>query len=177
MKSSSMDVNASVGDDQYYSSEISFCQICIEAKPANEMRNCTDRCTHVYCSECITKHFAANIQENITQITYPYLDCQETLEPHFCRDIIPGQVFDRWENALCEFARCFILEFSSQEYFNSWRVIKIAGQNIGRLKVRSLVSSPRKSKIYCLRRRNVNAENRGWQICFAAPEIDLGIER
>ncbi|MCL7026709.1 hypothetical protein MKW94_009422 [Papaver nudicaule] len=93
---SSMDANATFGD------EISLCQICIEAKPANEMRNCTNRCTHVYCSECIAKHVAAKIQENITRITCPDLDCQATLEPHLCRDIIPGQVFDRWENALCE---------------------------------------------------------------------------
>ncbi|MCL7035229.1 hypothetical protein MKW94_004768 [Papaver nudicaule] len=66
------------------------------------MRNSTNSCTHVYCSECIAKHVASKIQENITQIKCPEFNCKETLEPYLCRDMIPWEVFDRWENALCE---------------------------------------------------------------------------
>ncbi|KAI3912883.1 hypothetical protein MKW98_012825 [Papaver atlanticum] len=98
---SSMDVNASAGDVQY-STENSFCEICMETKPTSEMRKSTIKCSHVYCSDCITKHIAAKIQDNITQITCPEFNCKQTLEPNLCRDIIPAQVFDRWENALCE---------------------------------------------------------------------------
>ncbi|KAI3897332.1 hypothetical protein MKW92_047001 [Papaver armeniacum] len=98
---SSMNANSSAGDDQY-SSENSFCEICMEAKPTSEMRKSTIKCSHIYCFECIARHIAAKIQDNITQITCLEFNCKETLEPHLCRDIIPGQVFDRWENALCE---------------------------------------------------------------------------
>ncbi|XP_026398130.1 E3 ubiquitin-protein ligase RNF14-like [Papaver somniferum] len=98
---STMNVNASAGDDQY-SSEMSFCEICMEAKPTSEMRKSTIKCSHIYCFECIAKHIAAKIQDNISQITCLEFNCKEILEPHLCRDIIPAQVFDRWENALCE---------------------------------------------------------------------------
>ncbi|MCL7049819.1 hypothetical protein MKW94_000319 [Papaver nudicaule] len=74
---SSADVDAGAGD----ASESSFCDICMmcmEAKPTTK------------------------IQENISQITCLKFNCEESLEPYLCRDIIPGQVFDSWENALCE---------------------------------------------------------------------------
>ncbi|KAI3856527.1 hypothetical protein MKX03_028369 [Papaver bracteatum] len=100
-KKISIDVNASVGEDQC-SSEMSFCEICMEAKAKSETRNTTSKCSHSYCSECITKHIQAKIQENISMITCPETNCKETLEPYSCRDIISGQVLDRWENALCE---------------------------------------------------------------------------
>ncbi|KAI3856524.1 hypothetical protein MKX03_028366 [Papaver bracteatum] len=92
---------ASVRFDQY-SSQYSFCEISMENNRRSEMRKSTIKCSHIYCSDCITKHIAAKIQENITQITCPESSCAETLEPHLCRDIIPAQVFDRWDNALCE---------------------------------------------------------------------------
>ncbi|KAI3856535.1 hypothetical protein MKX03_028377 [Papaver bracteatum] len=93
--------SSSSNDDQC-SSGMSFCDICIESKAKSETRHSTSKCSHIYCSVCITKHITAKIQENISMITCPDSTCNETLEPHLCRDIISGQVLDRWENALCE---------------------------------------------------------------------------
>ncbi|KAI3935953.1 hypothetical protein MKX01_021904 [Papaver californicum] len=87
---SSMDVNASVGVNSY-SSKMSFCEIFMEAKPKSETRSSTNKCSHIYCSECITKHIPAKIHVNITQITCPEFNCNEMLELHLCKDIIPGQ--------------------------------------------------------------------------------------
>ena len=42
------------------------------------------------------------LQENISSVKCPDPKCRGLLEPHCCRDIIPQEVFDRWENALCE---------------------------------------------------------------------------
>ncbi|KAI3985261.1 hypothetical protein MKX01_039506 [Papaver californicum] len=98
---SSMAVNDCVGVNQY-SSEMRFCEICMEAKPKSETRNSTNKCSHIYCSECITKHIAAKIHVNIIQITCPEFNCKKTLELHLCKDIVPEQVFDRWDKALCE---------------------------------------------------------------------------
>ncbi|MCL7051535.1 hypothetical protein MKW94_003853 [Papaver nudicaule] len=90
-------------DDQgQCSSEMSFCEICMEAKAKSETRSSTSKCSHIYCSECITKYIEAKIQEKISMITCPESTCKETLEPYLCRDMISGQVLDRWENALCE---------------------------------------------------------------------------
>ncbi|MCL7037034.1 hypothetical protein MKW94_017400, partial [Papaver nudicaule] len=82
--------------------EGSVCEICMEAKPGNEMRNTSNNCSHTYCSKCITEHISAKLQENFTMITCPELNCKQVFERHMCRDIIPLQVFDRWETALKE---------------------------------------------------------------------------
>ncbi|KAI3993927.1 hypothetical protein MKX01_002940 [Papaver californicum] len=81
---------------------MSFCEFCMEAKLKSETRSSTNKCSHIYYSECITKHIAAKIHVNIIQITCPEFNCKETLELHLCKDIIPGQVFDHWDKALCE---------------------------------------------------------------------------
>lgn len=93
---------SSSSDDDQCSSGMSFCDICIESKAKCETRHSTSKCSNIYCSVCITKHITAKIQENISMITCPDSTGNETLEPHLCRDIISGQVLDRWENALCE---------------------------------------------------------------------------
>ncbi|XP_024040867.1 E3 ubiquitin-protein ligase RSL1-like [Citrus sinensis] len=48
------------------------------------------------------KYVASKLQESITTIGCPVAGCQGLLEPDYCRNILPQQVFDRWGNALCE---------------------------------------------------------------------------
>ncbi|XLR09955.1 hypothetical protein S83_037893, partial [Arachis hypogaea] len=45
---------------------------------------------------------AAKIQENISNVKCPEPKCRGILEPQNCMSIIPKEVFERWENALCE---------------------------------------------------------------------------
>ncbi|XP_077240898.1 E3 ubiquitin-protein ligase RSL1-like [Tasmannia lanceolata] len=103
---SSKDIVISTDSEKFVTAEIgessgSLCQICIETKPHEEMfRN--ENCSHVFCSDCISKHIAAKIQQNITMVECPYLGCQGLLEPEFCRAIIPVEVFERWENGVFE---------------------------------------------------------------------------
>ncbi|KAE9453358.1 hypothetical protein C3L33_14750, partial [Rhododendron williamsianum] len=85
------------------SSQLIFCPICMDAKPTSEMfKNTT--CSHPFCLDCISKHVAVKIQDNISTVKCPDLNCQGVLHlnPEFCRRILPPQLFDRWENALCE---------------------------------------------------------------------------
>ncbi|GMP45819.1 hypothetical protein CsSME_00014200 [Camellia sinensis var. sinensis] len=58
--------------------------------------------THLFCSDCIAKHVAVKIQENISMVTCPELNCEVVLQLESCRLIIPKLVFDRWKNALYE---------------------------------------------------------------------------
>ncbi|KAF8401158.1 hypothetical protein HHK36_014462 [Tetracentron sinense] len=90
----------------------SFCEICMEGRPTEDMfRNMT--CTHSFCTHCISKYVAVKIQENISFVKCPNLNCKlGVLEPDRCRSIIPEQVFDRWEKALCE-----SLILGSQKFF------------------------------------------------------------
>ncbi|GMI82171.1 hypothetical protein like AT3G14250 [Hibiscus trionum] len=78
-----------------------LCIICTDFKPVEEMFR-SNTCSHLFCKDCIGKYVAAKIQENIAMVKCPDINCQAALEPQFCRSIVPGDVFDRWESALCE---------------------------------------------------------------------------
>ncbi|XP_019198322.1 PREDICTED: E3 ubiquitin-protein ligase RNF144A-like [Ipomoea nil] len=80
-----------------------LCEICMDTKTENEMFRRCDSCTHSYCSACIGRHVAAKIQENVSGgVKCPDVSCKGIIEPQHCRSIIPRQVLDRWESAVCE---------------------------------------------------------------------------
>ncbi|XP_010273982.1 PREDICTED: E3 ubiquitin-protein ligase RNF144A [Nelumbo nucifera] len=78
-----------------------FCEICMDEKPRGEMFR-SKTCSHSYCSDCISKHVAAKVQESINVVRCPGSNCTGVLEPDLCRSIIPAELFDRWSSALCE---------------------------------------------------------------------------
>ncbi|KAI9159653.1 hypothetical protein LWI28_000657 [Acer negundo] len=60
----------------------------------------TTKCTHSYCNACIASYIASKIQDSVSKIKCPDMNCEAVLEPHLCHEIIPKQVFARWKNAL-----------------------------------------------------------------------------
>ncbi|XP_077230540.1 E3 ubiquitin-protein ligase RSL1-like [Tasmannia lanceolata] len=78
-----------------------FCPICMEPKSPNESFT-INGCSHVFCSDCMSKYVASKIQDNTARIQCPDLRCNWVLEPEFCRSILPQEVFERWGNVLCE---------------------------------------------------------------------------
>lgn len=87
------------------------CLICMDVKPVEEMF-ISNPWSHSSCNDCIGKYVEAKIQENIAMVKCPDVNCNAALEPQFCRSIVPGQVFDRRENALCE-----LLVLGSQTFY------------------------------------------------------------
>ncbi|CAL0315453.1 unnamed protein product [Lupinus luteus] len=81
--------------------DLFFCTICMDSKPAEEIFM-SQKCSHSFCGYCITKYVAAKIQENISMVKCPDPKCRGVLDPQSCRSIIPKDVFDRWEHALCD---------------------------------------------------------------------------
>nr|POE89129.1 hypothetical protein CFP56_70460 [Quercus suber] len=81
-------------------SSYSFCEICVERKDSDQMFK-TESCVHSFCSDCIGKHVATKIQESITVVTCPGLDCKGVIELDACRAVLPKDVLDRWDEALC----------------------------------------------------------------------------
>ncbi|CAM8966893.1 unnamed protein product [Rhodiola kirilowii] len=77
------------------------CEICFDPKPLTESF-CIEGCTHVYCKECMSSYVAAKLQDSVPQIGCPSPGCQGILESHYCREILPLEVFERWGNILCE---------------------------------------------------------------------------
>lgn len=78
-----------------------FCGICMEGKPITEMFG-NKTCSHNYCTDCISKHVGAKLQESNKLVKCPEPNCKAELEPDHCRSILPREVFDRWLNVLCE---------------------------------------------------------------------------
>ncbi|KAG2315705.1 hypothetical protein Bca52824_018827 [Brassica carinata] len=80
-----------------------LCMICMDEKsPSDIFRGTAASCTHHYCTECTVRYVTTKIEENIAMIKCPDVECTRLLEPYTCRDIIPGDVFERWDKALCE---------------------------------------------------------------------------
>nr|XP_007135375.1 hypothetical protein PHAVU_010G124200g [Phaseolus vulgaris]ESW07369.1 hypothetical protein PHAVU_010G124200g [Phaseolus vulgaris] len=80
---------------------LTYCGICMDAKRGEEMfRN--QNCSHLYCEDCSGKHVAAKVQENVLTVKCPEPKCKGVIESQNCRSIIPKEVLDRWEDALCE---------------------------------------------------------------------------
>ncbi|KAL5728494.1 RBR-type E3 ubiquitin transferase [Ranunculus cassubicifolius] len=92
-------------------SERVFCSICMDSKERREMFN-KNKCGHLFCLDCVSKHIGVKIQQNPKFITCPDVDCNLVFEPEDCRFLIPDNVFDRWMDALCE---SFIL--GSQKFY------------------------------------------------------------
>ncbi|KAJ4952541.1 hypothetical protein NE237_029373 [Protea cynaroides] len=57
---------------------------------------------HSYCRECIGKHVASKIKENVNMVKCPDLNCKAVLEPYQCRSIVPDEVLDHWSTSMCE---------------------------------------------------------------------------
>ncbi|XP_062091222.1 E3 ubiquitin-protein ligase RSL1-like [Humulus lupulus] len=77
------------------------CEICAEPKSGSESFSIKG-CSHSYCSGCMARYVASKLQDNITRIDCPVSGCNGSLEPEYCRSILPPEVFDRWGTALCE---------------------------------------------------------------------------
>ncbi|XP_073271884.1 E3 ubiquitin-protein ligase RSL1-like [Primulina huaijiensis] len=79
------------------------CEICYEDKEEKEMFE-IQGCSHSFCSDCVSRHVGAKLQENIVFISCPGEGCKSTTDPETLRSIIPPNVAARWEEALSESA-------------------------------------------------------------------------
>lgn len=77
------------------------CEICADSKPVHESFKIKG-CSHSYCFDCIKNYVASKLQDGVSQINCPVPTCPGLLEPEYCREILPFEVFDRWGKLLCE---------------------------------------------------------------------------
>ncbi|KAL3539009.1 hypothetical protein ACH5RR_002375 [Cinchona calisaya] len=81
------------------------CQICIEpvTSPTEVFENI--RCgPHPFCKDCMIKYIQAKLDDNVSEIPCPALNCSEKLDPHACRSLVGPQLFVKWCDSLCESA-------------------------------------------------------------------------
>ncbi|XP_023734994.1 E3 ubiquitin-protein ligase RSL1 [Lactuca sativa] len=80
----------------------SFCVICMDTKAPSEMFSNAKVCSHLFCSDYIRQHVSMKIKENIAKVKCPEPKCKGLIGPEICRSIVPNEVLERWEDALCE---------------------------------------------------------------------------
>ncbi|KAH7574506.1 hypothetical protein JRO89_XS03G0304400 [Xanthoceras sorbifolium] len=86
---------------ELFSSSSFVCELCVERKTLNELFSIKG-CSHAYCADCMAKYLTLKVQDNITSIRCPVSNCRGSLDPEYCRKILPQHVLDRWGKALCE---------------------------------------------------------------------------
>jgi len=75
----------------------SLCGLCSDFVPdANIVRGSTI-CNHQFCVNCISKHVAEQLSQNIKKICCPNPGCSVELKPQHLQHILPKDVVGRWE--------------------------------------------------------------------------------
>ncbi|KAF3620180.1 putative E3 ubiquitin-protein ligase-like [Capsicum annuum] len=82
-------------------SSLSFCEICAERKETDQMFT-IETCSHVYCTDCVSKHVSIKIQDKTHVVTCPGAACRGLLDFETCISIIPNDVRNMWGELLCE---------------------------------------------------------------------------
>nr|GEX19392.1 receptor protein-tyrosine kinase CEPR1-like [Tanacetum cinerariifolium] len=78
-----------------------MCRICLEKREYWQMFTNTT-CSHSFCYDCTRKHATTKIQEKISTITCPELNCKSTLDFNSLRLIVPKHILIKWDQVLCE---------------------------------------------------------------------------
>ncbi|XP_022156852.1 probable E3 ubiquitin-protein ligase ARI8 [Momordica charantia] len=78
-----------------------MCTICTATKAAADMFN-SGGCSHSVCTDCISNHVVAKLEDNAANLKCPAPYCEAALAPERCNSFLPKQVLECWGNALCE---------------------------------------------------------------------------
>ncbi|XP_062198573.1 E3 ubiquitin-protein ligase RSL1-like isoform X2 [Phragmites australis] len=105
---SSSSVTPSIADPGPSSSSVTpigdefYCPICMESMPGASKFSISS-CGHAFCWSCIVQYIATKIGEKIVHVNCPGLSCEDGfIELEDCRDIIPLELFNKWDFTLCE---------------------------------------------------------------------------
>ncbi|XP_061373994.1 uncharacterized protein LOC133316278 [Gastrolobium bilobum] len=78
-----------------------LCSICFDSKAEYDLFR-GGECNHPFCTDCISKHVATQIQQNILNVHCPNPNCSMELKPQHLQTLLPKEVIDRWESARYE---------------------------------------------------------------------------
>ncbi|PHT93501.1 hypothetical protein T459_01383, partial [Capsicum annuum] len=79
------------------------CEICMEPMllASKKFKN-QNRCIHPFCIDCIVKYISFKVEDNVVEIRCPSLNCNNFLDPIFCRNLVGPELFVKWSDKLCE---------------------------------------------------------------------------
>ncbi|CAL5081473.1 unnamed protein product [Urochloa decumbens] len=70
---------------------------------SSEEKFVVSHCAHAFCNSCVGRYVAGKIAENVAVVGCPDPECEDgVVEMDLCRDIVPPELFERWNVSLCE---------------------------------------------------------------------------
>ncbi|KAK3025151.1 hypothetical protein RJ639_043933 [Escallonia herrerae] len=78
-----------------------ICEICNDKTPKG-VAVISHKCGHMFCKDCVAAYIAKKAHENIASVNCPGSKCSLEFRPGDCSSVMPCEVLDRWERALCE---------------------------------------------------------------------------
>lgn len=75
----------------------SRCGLCSDLVPDTNIVRGSTICNHPSCANCISKHVAEQLSQNIKKICCPNPGCSVELKPQHLQHILPKEVVGRWE--------------------------------------------------------------------------------
>ncbi|XAR59593.1 hypothetical protein NMG60_11015481, partial [Bertholletia excelsa] len=90
-----------------------MCEICTETLSSNKRFTNNGLCFHPFCIDCAAKYIHVKvIEDRVADVKCPGLDCEQVLDPLFCRSIVSPNLFVKWsdllfERAIVGFERCY----------------------------------------------------------------------
>ncbi|GAU24887.1 hypothetical protein TSUD_116110 [Trifolium subterraneum] len=76
----------------------SFCGICYDFIPENDIVRGSATCNHPFCANCISNQVAKQLSQSIMEFNCPNPRCFEELKPQHLHPILPEEVIVRWES-------------------------------------------------------------------------------
>eukprot|EP00094_Tigriopus_californicus_P008652 TCALIF_08340-PA protein Name:"Similar to RNF14 E3 ubiquitin-protein ligase RNF14 (Homo sapiens)" AED:0.05 eAED:0.05 QI:59/0.85/1/1/1/1/8/113/640 len=88
--------------DRQFSKTTFECLVCFSEKFGTQCLQFV-QCKHVYCKACMAQHFTVRIQEGCySSISCPTEGCESTALPNQIKELLPEDVFERYESKLLE---------------------------------------------------------------------------
>ncbi|AES93655.1 putative transcription factor C2H2 family [Medicago truncatula] len=76
----------------------SFCGVCFDFVPENDIVRGSGTCNHPFCANCISNHVAAQLSQSVMEFNCPNPRCFEELKPQHLHSILPEEVIVQWES-------------------------------------------------------------------------------
>ena len=86
--------------DELFSDRLFDCEVCFSSLSGSKCAS-SGKCGHVHCRDCLREHIATKVASgDVAKLECPSSDCGESLPPHLVKELVPGDVFRRYDELL-----------------------------------------------------------------------------
>jgi len=88
--------------EQLFADSFFDCEICFLSLQGSKCLQ-GGVCGHIHCRDCLKSHVSTKIGGgDVTKIDCPSADCDELIPPHTVKELVPADVFERYDRLLLQ---------------------------------------------------------------------------